>query len=100
MYTTFTNAYFLRRFLDKDYIRNVITYCGRYHGLNYIYFLIKYFNFEITKIYNPNGLTINNIMDKIKRTYDFKEVYNLFLIKGENPIQCTDYLTMEDIMYY
>jgi len=100
MYTTFTDAYFLRRFLDKDYIRNVITYCGRYHGLNYIYFLIKYFNFEITKIYNPNGLTINNIMDKIKKTYDLKEVYNLFLIKGEKSIQCTDYLTMEDIMYY
>ena len=98
IYTIFTDVYFLRRFLDKDYINNTITYCGRFHAINYMYFLIKYFDFKIFKIYNSNNLTIDTVMNKIKNTYDIYEIYNLFLIKGETPIQCINYLSMEDIL--
>ena len=96
----FTDIYFLRRFLDKNNIQNAITYCGRQHALNYIYFLVKYFDFTIIKLYNSNGLTIDDIMDKIKKIDDLREVYNLFILKGETPIQCTRLLSMEDVLLY
>jgi len=98
MYTFFTDIYFLRRFLDKDYIQNVITYCGRYHALNYIFFLIKYCNFKINKIYNTNGLSIDNIVNKIIETNDLNDIYNLFLVKGEKPKQCIVNIPIEEIM--
>ena len=88
LYGTITDVYFLRRFLDKDYIQNTITYCGRNHALNYIYFLVKYCNFIINNIYELGGLTINDIMDKIKETDDLNKVHNLFLFEGEKPKQC------------
>ena len=90
LYALITDVYFLRRFLDKDYIQNVITYCGRNHALNYIYFLVKYCNFTIIKIYNTNGLTIDDIINKIKETDDLNKVYNLFLFEGEKPKQCVE----------
>ena len=98
MYTFFTDIYFLRQFLDKDYIQNVITYCGRYHALNYIFFLIKYCNFKINKIYNTNGLSIDNIVNKIIETNDLNDIYNLFLVKGEKPKQCIVNIPIEEIM--
>lgn len=100
IYTLYTDVYFLRRFLDKNYIQNAITYCGRQHAINYIYFLVKYCKFNITKIYNSNDLSIDYIMDKINETYDLRKVYNLFLKKGEKPIQCIDYLylSQEDVL--
>jgi len=88
IYTIFTDVYFLRRFLDKIYITNAITYCGRYHALNYIFFLVKYCDFKIIQMYDSKGLTLDDVMNKIKNTNDFNEVYNLFLIKGETPLQC------------
>jgi len=88
LYGTITDVYFLRRFLDKDYIQNTITYCGRNHALNYIYFLVKYYNFTITNIYNTGGLTINDIIYKIKETDDLDKIHNLFLFEGEKPKQC------------
>ena len=98
MYTFFTDIYFLRRFLDKDYIQNVITYCGRYHALNYIFFLVKYCKFKINKIYNTNGLSIDNIVNKIIETNDLNDIYNLFLVKGEKPKQCIVDIPIEEIM--
>jgi hypothetical protein len=100
IYTMFTDIYFLRRFLDKNNIQNAITYCGRQHALNYIYILVKYFDFKIIKLYNSNGLTIDDIMNKIKKIDDLREVYNLFILKGETPIQCTRLLSMEDVLLY
>jgi len=42
------DTYFLRRFLDKEYITNAITYTGSAHSVNYVYILVKYFGFKIT----------------------------------------------------
>lgn len=42
------DIYFLRRFLDKDYITNGIIYTGAAHSINYVKFLVKYFDFKIT----------------------------------------------------
>jgi hypothetical protein len=90
LYGVVTDIYFLRRILDKDYIENVITYCGRNHALNYIYFLVKYCNYTITKIYNTNGLTLDDITKKIKETNEINKIYNLFLLEGEKPKQCVE----------
>ena len=43
----FVDLYFLRRFLDKDYVTNAIIYTGAAHSVSYIY-ILNSFNFEIT----------------------------------------------------
>lgn len=98
MYTIFTDVYFLRRILDKDYIHNVITYCGNYHALNYIYFLIKYCNFEIKKIYDSNSLTIKDDIDKLKNINYVQEIYNLFLHENNKIKQCVDTVSINEII--
>ncbi len=42
------DVFFMRRFLDKDYITHSITYTGGEHSMNYIYMLVKYYDFKIT----------------------------------------------------
>ena len=42
------DLFFLRRFLDKDYVTNGIVYTGALHSSTYVYTLIKYFGFKIT----------------------------------------------------
>ena len=46
--TLVMDVYFLRRFLDKDYITNGISYTGAAHSLNYVKILVTDFNFKIT----------------------------------------------------
>ena len=46
-----TDLYFLRRFLDKKYIKNGIIYTGSSHMIDLIYLLTKYFNYELTHTY-------------------------------------------------
>ena len=47
-FTKFMDMFFLRRFLDKKYITNAITYTGAYHSNVYIDILAKDFGFKIT----------------------------------------------------
>jgi hypothetical protein len=42
------DLYTLKRLLDKDYIENAIIYSGNMHNFNYLYTLVKNFNFNIT----------------------------------------------------
>ena len=42
----FTDIFFLRRFLDKEYITNAIVYAGALHINTYIDILIKEFDFK------------------------------------------------------
>lgn len=44
----FMDVYFLRRFLDKDYITNAIVYTGAAHSNVYIEILTKEFGFKVT----------------------------------------------------
>ena len=46
-----TDLYFIRRFLDKKYIKNSIIYTGAMHMNDIAFLLIKYFNFKLTNIY-------------------------------------------------
>lgn len=47
-FARFTDIFFLRRFLDKDYITNAIVYTGGLHSNTYVYELVKNFNFKVT----------------------------------------------------
>ena len=48
LYVLVTDIYMLRRFLDKDFITNAISYTGALHTINYIYILVKFFSYKIT----------------------------------------------------
>lgn len=98
MYAIFTDVYFLRRILDKSYIKNIITYCGKYHALNYMYFLIKFCKFKIIKLYDSNKLSINDIIDKIEKINYVQEVYNLFLMDEKKIKQCTVNIPINELM--
>jgi len=61
-----TDLYFLRRFLDKAYIKNGIIYTGLAHLADLIYLLTKYFNYELTHIYNTTKKIDTEQIKKIK----------------------------------
>lgn len=76
--TVFMDCFFLRRLVEKkDIIKKGIIYTGGYHTITYIWFLIKYYNFEITNYYYINmdklksdSKNISEINKKIKKIVD------------------------------
>ncbi|AYV76021.1 MAG: hypothetical protein Terrestrivirus4_69 [Terrestrivirus sp.] len=67
VYALIVDLFFLRRFLDKDYVQNGIVYAGIAHSMSYIYMLIKYYDFKITNVsYLKEGETIESATKKIK----------------------------------
>lgn len=78
---TLTDLYFLRRFLDKTYINNGIIYSGYAHTIDYIYLLIKYFDFKIThsayEVVNLEETT--QFIKKTDENYDFLNLHDIFL---------------------
>jgi hypothetical protein len=89
--TIFMDSFFLRRIIEKkDYIKKSIIYTGGYHTIVYIWFLIKYYNFEITDYYyinlsklgvyddediNKINLELKNIIDNSKNINDLFELF-------------------------
>jgi hypothetical protein len=83
------DLYFLRRFLDKDYITNCVSYTGAHHSLNYIYILIKYFDFKITN-YSYLKKNIEKTINKINKS-NMKKINNLeYLFVKNDEIQCSN----------
>ena len=82
------DLYFLRRFLDKDYIKNAILYCGADHSISIIYILVNHFKFKITH----STSNINNINKKIKNNDYINVIHNgyLTLINNKYIQQCSD----------
>jgi hypothetical protein len=58
-----TDLFFMRRFLDKDYITNAILYTGLTHMENILYLLVKYFDFTLS-----NGYYYNFSNEESKKT--------------------------------
>jgi hypothetical protein len=56
-----TDIYLIKRILDKDYVKNAIVYTGSAHLSVLSYFLVKYFDFNITHLFYLNDNNINNI---------------------------------------
>ena len=81
------DSYFLRRFLDKDYITNGISYTGSAHSMVYLYILVKYFDFKITHT-SYGKYDIATLNKKIKENELGPEIYSCFM--APNLQQCSD----------
>jgi hypothetical protein len=75
-----TDIYFIRRFIDKSYIKKAYFYGGAFHNIHIILILVKYFNFKVSNAtyiktninYVNNEIkknTTNNPYDLIKLFY-------------------------------
>jgi len=82
------DIFFLRRFLDKDYITNAILYCGGLHTIDIMYILVNEFNFKITHTTS----NIDNINNKIKNNKYKDVLFNGLqtLINDKKRVQCSD----------
>ena len=82
------DLYFLRRFLDKQYIRTGVLYCGASHTINIIYILINEFDFKITHC-TSNIDKINSIIKK--KNYKNSLYYGIQTLTNNNKIiQCSN----------
>lgn len=61
LFTNLMDIYFLRRFLDKDYIQHAIIYTGCAHSINYIQHLLTKYDFKITHA----SYSLEKDMDKL-----------------------------------
>jgi hypothetical protein len=91
LFSYITDIFFLRRFLDKDYITNAIVYAGAAHCSNYIYHLITRYNFNITH-YSYSAIEdldeLNKSIKNIEHIYDYAEMFRL--LKPPILKQCAD----------
>ena len=85
-FASIVDIYFLRRFIDKDYITNGIIYTGASHSVYYIYHLVKYYNFKITHISDAKNKPLSELHTKIKNSSYDRELEGLFFPK--TLIQC------------
>lgn len=81
------DLYFLRRFLNKDYITNATIYTGALHSLFYIYILVKYFDFKVTHA-SYLGVDISEINNIIKKSPSSFTLSKYFYPTNFN--QCSD----------
>jgi hypothetical protein len=81
-----TDLFFLRRFLDKDYISKAISYTGGAHSANYINLLVKYYDFKITH-FSFSEETNLETLNKIAKN-DIKKLN--YVLTPKELIQCSD----------
>lgn len=86
-FARFTDIFFLRRFLDKDYITNAIVYSGAMHSNTYIHILVNEFNFKITHA----SYSLYTNMDKLNNEIKQKSLMEIQpLILPPTLIQCSN----------
>jgi len=73
------DLYSMRRLLDKDYVTHAQAYTGAAHTMNYVRYLIKYFDFKITHTSYISNKDTDFIEDKIKKSKIYKELFKFFL---------------------
>jgi predicted metal-dependent hydrolase len=81
------DSYFMRRFCDKDYILNAISYTGGAHSMAYVNFLCNQFDFEITHVAKSSE-PIDIINKKLKAKFDYIGFAKYFFPKTLS--QCVD----------
>lgn len=93
IYVVITDLFFIRRFIDKNYIKNGILYTGDSHLINIMYLLVKYFNFKVTHVYNYSNINkINKYLINMKsfNLNHIDEINNEFLFHDLSIIQCSN----------
>lgn len=90
IFATMTDIFFLRRFLEKDYVTNGISYTGAMHSINYIYMLVKYFGFKIThySYINIKDNDLDKLNSNIVNSKTFRDIDIYF--SQEYILQCSD----------
>ena len=86
IFSKITDLFFLRRFLDKDYITNAISYTGAFHSINYINFLVSNFDFKITHYSYCEEKNLEKL-NKIAKT-DINKLQ--YILSPQKLIQCSD----------
>jgi hypothetical protein len=91
IFAKITDLFFLRRFLDKDYVTKAIVYTGGAHSINYINVLTTYFDFKITHVSysDVNIEKLNNIAKEDIQKLDYS-------LSPPKLIQCVDLSTFPD----
>ena len=95
IYSLFTDAFLLRRILDKIYVKKCIVYSGSQHSINCIFFLIKYYDFKIIKIHDSSEKDIDKLTKEIFNSRYVYDIYKFFNMKYKK-IQCIDYEILRD----
>ncbi len=94
LFVLIMDIYFLRRFIDKDYVTNAAVYTGILHSMTYIYVLVKYFDFKITH-YSFLRESIPNVTKKIKSADNVYMINHLFY--PNDLYQCIDLSSFPDL---
>jgi hypothetical protein len=81
-----TDLFFLRRFLDKDYITNAISYTGAAHSINYINFLVANFDFKITHFSYSEEKNLEKLNKIAKNDISLLK----YILNPQKLIQCSD----------
>lgn len=64
-----TDCYFLRRLTDNSNIKKSIIYTGAYHSVIYLWFLVKYNDYDINDYYYlKDNITTTNLIEIIKKS--------------------------------
>lgn len=87
LFTLYTDIYLLRRIIDKNYVKKSVIYSGGAHSINFIFFLVKYYNFKIIKIHDSKIKNLKELTNKIKKEFYSYNILELFLQK-KLYIQC------------
>ncbi len=89
VFARLTDVYFLRRFLDKDYITNGIVYSGASHSETYIKILVSDFNFKVTHYAYSTIPNIEDLNKEIKKLADDNKDIT-FILNPTYLYQCSD----------
>jgi hypothetical protein len=76
------DCFFLRRFVDKSYIKNGIVYTGAAHSTVYIWVLIKFYNYKITEYDYLKNITVDKLYE--------------IILSSDNPYDIEEYLYPEN----
>jgi len=88
-----TDFYFLRRFLDKDYINTAICYTGLAHLSHLSFILVNKFNFKVTHLSGKvNEYDIDKINQSINELseYNPEKMYKIIDFTNPDFLQCSN----------
>ena len=86
IFSRLTDLFFIRRFLDKDYITTAITYTGSFHSVNFVNLLVSLFDFKITHFSYSDIQNLNKLNEIAKN--DINKLN--YVLHPPKLIQCSD----------
>jgi hypothetical protein len=87
LYAYIVDMYFMRRFLDKEYVNHAIVYTGILHSINYAHLLTKHYNFVITHV-SYSVYPLDKLNDVMKTTDDVRDLDGVLM--PNVLLQCSD----------